>query len=69
MKRTILMSLGFQPVAELVPGSVRGLTRIRLGSVEFVRRADLGTDVSEVWMELPRDAIQVPDKNVVRWFD
>lgn len=69
MKRVVLMSLSFEPVAELVPSAVVGLSRISLGLSEFVRRSDLDTDVAEMWMELPTTAVPIEDKNVVRWHE
>jgi hypothetical protein len=69
MKRVILLALGSEPVAELVPEAVRGLSRIALGLSEFVRRPDLETDTSIIFIELPREAIAIADRNVVRWFD
>lgn len=69
MKRVVLMSIQFSPIVELVPASVAGLVRISYGLSEFIRRPDLDTDTTQMWMELPQTVVPIEDKDVVRWFD
>lgn len=69
MKRVVLMSLQFTPVVELVPSAVAGLSRISYGLSEFVRRADLDTETTSMWMELPQTVVPIEDRQVIRWFD
>lgn len=69
IKRHVLMSLRFEPICEVEPSAVVGRSYIALADgTEFLRRGDLETDTSVVWVQLPDEPHFVPDSKVTRWY-
>lgn len=68
LKRHVLMSLQFTPLAEVEAKAVAGLTHITIESGEaFVVDPSMETDTTIFWRQLP-DARLIRDKAIIHWY-
>lgn len=70
LKRHLFLTSSLEPVAEIVADVLVGRSYFVLeGARKFIRRPDLATDMTEVYIELPDLAHFVGTGAVVKWFD